>query len=134
MNAADASAAWTFAAFLVTVFGVLDAVIQSFFLHSALAKGKVHAPELAGVRLLMLWLPAIAIWLAAGIAAGVLRTPERCTPADGSMVFLGLFYPLTIWPAWWLARRARVRLAYGYWIAQAFPAVSFLLFGGFPCF
>lgn len=129
----DARAAWIFAALIVTVLAVLGAVIQSFSLHSALARARVHAPELAGIRLLALWLPTTIAWLAAGIAIGLLDHTDRCTPGDWAMLWLGLLYPLTGWPAALLARRAGVRLSLGYWVMQLFPAVALLAMGALPC-
>ena len=49
------------------------------------------------------------------------------------MLWLGLLFPLTGWPAAFLARRAGVRLSLGYWLMQGFPAVTLLVMGGLPC-
>lgn len=129
----DAVAGWVFAALVVTVLAILDAVIQSFFLHSALARGKVHAPELAGIRLLALWLPTIAVWLAAGIGIGMLHRVPQCTSADYGMLWLALLYPLTTWPALFLARKTGVRLGCGYALSHALAPATLFLMGGLPC-
>lgn len=140
----DARAAWIFAALVVTVLAILGAVIQSFFLHSALAREQrtshlsagapnAHAPELAGIRLLALWLPTTIAWLATGIGIGLLDPSERCTPGDWAMLWLALLYPLTLWPALFLARRAGVRLGLGYFFAHALAPATLFLMGGLPC-
>lgn len=129
----DARAAWLFAALIVTVLSILGAVIQSFSLHSALARGKVHAPELAGIRLLALWLPTTIAWLAAGIGIGLLGHTARCMPGDWAMLWLALLYPVTLWPAIFLARRAGVRLSLGYYVAQSIAPLALVLMGGLPC-
>lgn len=129
----DARAAWIFAALIVTVLAILGAVIQSFSLHSALARGRVQAPELAGIRLLALWLPTTIAWLAAGIGIGLLDPSERCTPGDWAMLWLALLYPLTLWPALFLARRAGVRLGLGYFFAHSLAPATLFLMGGLPC-
>ena len=129
----DVAAAWLLAALLVTVLAILDVVIQAFSLHSALARGKVHAPELAGVALIARCIATISIWLAAGFSLGILRTPQGCSPADASMLWLGLLYPLTLWPALFLARKAGVRLSLGYFAVQAIAPASLILMGGITC-
>ena len=129
----DARAAWVFAALVVTVLSILGVVIQSFFLHSALARGKVHAPELAGIRLLALWLPTTAVWLAAGIGIGLADPAARCAPGDWAMLWLAVFYPLTLWPALFLARRARVRISFGYYVAHSLTPLTLFFMGGLPC-
>ena len=132
--ASDLAADWIFTALLATVLAILCIVIQSFWLHSALARAKVHAPELAGIRVLALWAPTTAVWLAIAIVLGLTRAPlERCSSAELSMLWLGVLYPSTAWPALFLARRAGVTLGFGYAIAQAFPALTFLAFGGLSC-
>lgn len=129
----DARAAWIFAALIVTVLAILGVVIQSFFLHSALARGKVHAPELAGIRLLALWVPTTVVWLAAGIGTGLLDPTERCAPGDWAMLWLALLYPLTLWPAMFLARRAGVQLSLGYFAAHVLSPLTLFVMGGLPC-
>jgi hypothetical protein len=129
----DARAAWIFAALIVTVLAILGVVIQSFSLHSALARGKVHAPELAGIRLLALWLPTTFVWLAAGIGMGVFDPSDHCAPGDWAMLWLALLYPLTLWPALFLARRAGVRLGLGYFFAQSLAPLTLFFMGGLPC-
>lgn len=132
--ASDLAADWIFVALLSTVLAILCVVVQSFVLHSALSRAKVHAPELAGIRLLALWAPTTAAWLAVAIAIGLTRAPvDRCSSAELSMIWLGLLYPATAWPALALARRAGVKLGCGYAVAQAFPALTFLAFGGLSC-
>jgi hypothetical protein len=129
----DARAAWIFAALIITVLAILDVVIQSFALHSALARGKVHAPEIAGIRLMALWVPTIAAWLGAGLALGLLGSTPACASADRAMLWLGVLYLLTAWPALALARHVNVRIGAGYWLAQCFPALTLIAMGGLPC-
>lgn len=133
MSPGDLAAAWVFAALLVIVLAILGAVLQAFFLHSALARAKVHAPELAGIRLLALWLPAVLGWLAAAALASAALPARRCAPADAWMLWLALLYPVTVWPAAVLARKRGVRLGAGYWWAQGFAPVSLLALGGLSC-
>ena len=135
MNSAmtDLQGAWVTTVFLLVVFSVLDVVIQQFALHFALARARVAAPEIAGMRLFALWAPTIAVWLATGIALGMSNASRTCSSADGSSLWLGLLYPLTAWPPFWLARQVKVTLPGWYWIAQFFPALVLVLLGGLPC-
>lgn len=132
--ASDLAADWIFVALLCAVMSVLGAVVQSFSLHSALARAKVHAPELAGIRLLALWAPATALWLGAAIGIGLVQAPTpRCSSAELSMLWLAVLSPSTAWPALLLARKAGVRLGCGYALAQLFPPLTFYAFGGHTC-
>lgn len=129
----DLQGAWLFTTFLIVVVAVLDAVIQGFALHAALARGKVHAPEAAGLGLLLLWAPTIAVWLALGLSAGAGANPERCTSADASLIWLAALYPFTAWPAAYLAYRKGLRLGWWYWGTQLGTAATLFVLGGFSC-
>jgi hypothetical protein len=130
----DLQGAWVFTVFLLVVFSVLAAVIQQFALHAALAEGRVHAPEVAGLRLLAFWAPTIAVWLVTGIAIGMTRAASaRCSSADASSMWLGVLYPLTAWPPVFLARQVKVRLPNWYFVVQAAPAFVLFALGAIPC-
>lgn len=129
----DLQGAWVFTVLLLVVFSILDIVVQQFSLHFALARARVAAPEIAGLRLIALWAPTTAVWLATGIALGMSNASHACTSADGSSLWLGLLYPITAWPPVWLARQLRVSLPGWYFIAQLFPALVLVLVGGLPC-
>lgn len=130
----DLQGAWIATIFLLVVISVLAAVLQQFTLHFALARARVQAPEIAGLRLIALWAPTIAVWIAAGLAIGLTHAhPRTCNSADASGLWLGILYPLTAWPPVWLARQLRVPIPGWYWIAQLFPALSLILLSGLPC-
>ena len=128
----DLQGAWLTTVFLVVVASVLDIDVHQFALHSALARAKVHAPDIAGLVLFALWAPTIAVWLIAGIAIGLLRH-AACSSGDLSALWLGLLYPLTIWPPAFLARKVKVSMPGWYWAAQALPALTLVVMGGLPC-
>lgn len=129
----DAQGAWVFVVLVVVFVSVLDAVVQGFALHYALASKRVEAPQLAGIGLYARWLPTIAVWLFAGFFLGLRKTPARCTPADVSAVWLGVLYPLTAWPAFAQARRARVSIPAWYWITQIAIGLSLAGLGALAC-
>ena len=129
----DLQGAWLFTTLLIMVVAMLDAVIQGFALHAALARGKVHAPEVAGLGLLLLWAPTIAVWLGVGMYLGGRSTPARCTTADVSAMWLAALYLLTAWPAPWLARSKGVRLGGWYWATQIATAGTLFVLAGFSC-
>ena len=129
----DLAAGWIFIVLVLTVLAILDAVLQMFALHSALATAKVHAPEIAGLKLFVLWFPTVILWLAAGIGLALLRTPERCSSADAAPLFLGALYLLTAWPPLWLGRSRGVRLPRWYWDAQLTIATLLVALGAVPC-
>lgn len=128
----DLQGAWVTTVFILVIGSVLNAVMQQFALHSALAVGKVHAPEIAGIRVFALWAPTTAVWLGVGIAIG-LHGDHGCTSADDSALWLGALYPLTAWPPFALGRHVKVSLPGWYWPVQLSIAVVILLFGGLPC-
>lgn len=128
----DLQGAWLTTIFLVVIFSVLDVVLQQFALHSALARAKVHAPDIAGLVLLTVWAPTIAVWVAVGLGIGMARH-AGCTSADQSALWLGVLYPLTIWPPALLGRRVKVKMPGWYWAVQAVPALGLVLIGGLPC-
>ncbi len=129
----DTQGAWVFVVLIVVVVSVLDAVLQGFALHSALAAKRVDAPQLAGLGLFARWIPAIAIWLFAGFFLGLRATPARCTAADVSAIWLGLLYPFTTWPALLQARTAKVSLPLWLWIVQITIGLSLSALGALPC-
>ncbi len=129
----DLAGRWLFDVVVLTVIAVLDAVVQAFALHLALARARVHAPRIAGLDLLVAWLPSVVAWLVAGILLGMNAPPAGCAPPDAANLWLGVLYPVTVWPAPVLARRAGVRLPRGYWIAQA-AVTGLLLLLGLSCF
>lgn len=127
----DLQGAWLFTTLIIVVFAILNAVIQGFALHAALARAKVHAPELAGLGLLFLWALTIAAWLVAGMIAGSGGNPEHGTAADVTLVWLAMIYPATAWPAPYLAFRKGVRLGLWYWPTQIGTAATLFMLGGF---
>lgn len=129
----DLQGAWVFVVLVVVVVSVLDAVVQGFALHSALASRRVEAPHLAGLGLFARWLPTIAVWLVAGIAIGLRKTPARCTTADVSAIWLGILYPLTAWPALGQARKAKVPLPGWYWPTQLTIGLALAALGALAC-
>ena len=129
----DLQAAWVFDVLVFVVVSVLDVVLQAFALHSALARARVHRPELAGMGLLSWWAPAIAAWLFVSIEVGLRRASASCSSADLAFFAAGVLYPLTALPAWFLARRAKAPLGAWYPVVQLVIAALLALGGGIPC-
>jgi hypothetical protein len=128
----DLQGAWVFDVFIIVVMSVFNAVFQAFALHSAMAAKAVHAPEIAGLKLIAYWAPCTAAWLAVGIGVGLLK-PGSCGSADSSMLWLGVAYLVTAWPAIHLGNKVGVRLPGWYWGGQIAIATILALVGGTPC-
>lgn len=129
----DLQAAWVFDVLVFVVVSVLDIVLQAFALHAALARARLHRPQLAGMTLLASWAPAVAAWLAISIEIGLHRASDACSSADLALLVAGVLYPLTALPAWVLSRRAAAPLGGWYPVVQLVIAALLALGGGVPC-
>lgn len=129
----NAAELWFFNAVVLVIIVVTNVVLQSFALHVGLARDRIPPGPYAGLRLIFPILVATAFWLVGGVVLGVRWEFGSCTSADRGALWLGAAYAITIWPAWWMASRARARLPRWYVWAQAALALVLVLLGGLAC-
>ena len=130
----DLNALWLFNGMVVAMLLVSNVVFQSFTLHLLCARARSPLDPSLGRRLVFWSLGVSFLWIVLGVALGLVIEAESCHSADRGSVWLGVLYPLAIWPAVVLGARQKLKVPPWYYAGQGAAAFGVLLLGAGSCF